>query len=613
MRIGDRIAVMSQGGHVEQFATPADLLGRPANAFVADFVGADRGLKRLAVTGIDAADLERPPVVHVRDGMADARAAIERSGARWAVVLDDAENLHGWLSAERATGSGTVGSAGPPHGGVGAGGRVPEDGDGRDAAAGGRLGRGARRRPVPRRPDARTRCTPRCAARSRAPSPRPPDLCELSCRVGPGGSRAGATDALYACRGRLSGRGVVRRTTGMLGADALGGVGVLGGHAADRLQPQGRGHQGRRADDAHRRGHRVRPRRPAAAARPGRRAPARRSRYPRRRRPRRRWPGRARPAGRRASARPAAPAGSAASHRGACARPGPPGGRRAGSAGSGRRAPRRRRGRPAGAAATSAAAGSSPYQVRTSSQDATASPRARTRRSRRRTGRQCRWSQRVTASLSSAGSASSRSTTRPCPGSTAPGSSVAHGSRTNARSCACGCGRVSLGSSESDRRPVVLGDRDDVDVEGARPPPLLAGAAGGLLQLVRPDEPPVGVPRAAHDDDRIEVGRLLDRAPRRGLVQGRAGDQAVVLQGRDRRPDRAGAVAQVRPQGQHCARHARSRRMATVTSSKGTPSSACGLCTVISTASTSGSARQTLARRWARVSSRLTGSPVRTA
>jgi osmoprotectant transport system ATP-binding protein len=110
VRLGDRIAVMSQGGHVEQYATPAELLGRPANAFVADFVGSDRGLKRLAVTGIDAADLEQPPVVHVADGLADARAAMDRHAARWAVVLDDAGNLHGWLSAERAAGSGTVGS-----------------------------------------------------------------------------------------------------------------------------------------------------------------------------------------------------------------------------------------------------------------------------------------------------------------------------------------------------------------------------------------------------------------------------------------------------------------------------------------------------------------------
>ena len=112
VRIGDRIAVMSYGGHVEQFATPAELLGKPANAFVADFVGADRGLKRLAVTGIDVADLEHPPVVHVTDSLADARATLERQGARWAVVLDDDDNLHGWLSAERAAGSGTVGSGG---------------------------------------------------------------------------------------------------------------------------------------------------------------------------------------------------------------------------------------------------------------------------------------------------------------------------------------------------------------------------------------------------------------------------------------------------------------------------------------------------------------------
>ncbi len=111
VRIGDRIAVMSYGGRVEQFAPPAELLGRPANAFVADFVGADRGLKRLAVTGISIDDLERPPVVHVADGLADARTSMATVGARWAVVLDDDGRLHGWLSSERATGAGTVGSA----------------------------------------------------------------------------------------------------------------------------------------------------------------------------------------------------------------------------------------------------------------------------------------------------------------------------------------------------------------------------------------------------------------------------------------------------------------------------------------------------------------------
>src|SRR3954447_7728396 len=108
VRLGDRIAVMSAGGTVEQFAPPAELLGTPATPFVADFVGADRGLKRLAVTGIDVGDLEQPPVVDVDDGLADARAALQHTGARWAVVLDDGKRLHGWISAERAAGVGTV-------------------------------------------------------------------------------------------------------------------------------------------------------------------------------------------------------------------------------------------------------------------------------------------------------------------------------------------------------------------------------------------------------------------------------------------------------------------------------------------------------------------------
>jgi osmoprotectant transport system ATP-binding protein len=119
VRVGDRIAVMSQGGKLEQYADPATLLGSPANEFVADFVGADRGLKRLAVTEIDVSDLERPPVVHVSDTLADARSVLDRTGARWAVVLgpgdelqgdeSQGDELQGWVSREHvAQGHGTV-------------------------------------------------------------------------------------------------------------------------------------------------------------------------------------------------------------------------------------------------------------------------------------------------------------------------------------------------------------------------------------------------------------------------------------------------------------------------------------------------------------------------
>ncbi|SEP08788.1 ABC transporter ATP-binding protein [Trujillonella endophytica] len=109
VRLGDRIAIMSAGGHVEQFAPPADLLGRPASPFVADFVGADRGLKRLAVTLIDPADLDHPPVVHAGTTLGEAAAAL--AGAAGAVVLDGAGRPCGWLPAGRAGGSGTVAAA----------------------------------------------------------------------------------------------------------------------------------------------------------------------------------------------------------------------------------------------------------------------------------------------------------------------------------------------------------------------------------------------------------------------------------------------------------------------------------------------------------------------
>jgi osmoprotectant transport system ATP-binding protein len=108
VRLGDRIAVFSTGGKLEQYDDPATLLGKPASEFVADFVGYDRGLKRLAVTPIKVDDLEKPPAVRVDKSLAEARAAMEKVGARWAIVLDQHDELHGWLSAERANGDGLV-------------------------------------------------------------------------------------------------------------------------------------------------------------------------------------------------------------------------------------------------------------------------------------------------------------------------------------------------------------------------------------------------------------------------------------------------------------------------------------------------------------------------
>ncbi|WP_432105177.1 ABC transporter ATP-binding protein [Streptomyces sp. bgisy091] len=108
VRLGDRIAVYGQG-RIEQFDTPATVLGAPSTPYVADFVGADRGLKRLSVTPVEESDLEQPPVVHLDDPLVEATARLKAAGARWAVVLDAQDTLHGWIPAGGGqSGAGTV-------------------------------------------------------------------------------------------------------------------------------------------------------------------------------------------------------------------------------------------------------------------------------------------------------------------------------------------------------------------------------------------------------------------------------------------------------------------------------------------------------------------------
>jgi osmoprotectant transport system ATP-binding protein len=69
VRLGDRIAVLADHGRLQQYAGPAELLATPANEFVREFVGTERGIKRLAVTPIPV-DALRP--VSTVDGVGDA-------------------------------------------------------------------------------------------------------------------------------------------------------------------------------------------------------------------------------------------------------------------------------------------------------------------------------------------------------------------------------------------------------------------------------------------------------------------------------------------------------------------------------------------------------------
>jgi osmoprotectant transport system ATP-binding protein len=108
IRLGDRIALLRQGGHLEQYATPAELMGTPASPFVADFVGYDRHLRRLGVVPVRASDAEaarpddtpgRLAVVRVGESLRSALVAVLRSPTGRAQMLDDAGASVGVITA----------------------------------------------------------------------------------------------------------------------------------------------------------------------------------------------------------------------------------------------------------------------------------------------------------------------------------------------------------------------------------------------------------------------------------------------------------------------------------------------------------------------------------
>jgi osmoprotectant transport system ATP-binding protein len=107
IRLADRMAVLNVGGVLEQYGAPVDVLASPASPFVLEFLGADRGLKRLALIPVSAAELQRGPAVERSASTADARAVMAREQTDWVAVLDDGRPL-GWMAAAQLDGRARV-------------------------------------------------------------------------------------------------------------------------------------------------------------------------------------------------------------------------------------------------------------------------------------------------------------------------------------------------------------------------------------------------------------------------------------------------------------------------------------------------------------------------
>jgi osmoprotectant transport system ATP-binding protein len=105
IKMGDRIAIMREGGKVQQYATPAELLMAPATEFVEDFVGADRALKRLALMRVSDIDLWKAPLAHVGQASGEVRAKLAQPDVEvpYPLLVDSDRRPLGWLSERDLT------------------------------------------------------------------------------------------------------------------------------------------------------------------------------------------------------------------------------------------------------------------------------------------------------------------------------------------------------------------------------------------------------------------------------------------------------------------------------------------------------------------------------
>jgi osmoprotectant transport system ATP-binding protein len=103
IKMGTRVAVMQQGGHLAQYAAPTELLLHPANDFVARFVGADRGLKRLTLLTVADVRLEPGEVAHVGERAGTAWARSQDAGVAYVLLLDRDNRPQGWIKAGQHT------------------------------------------------------------------------------------------------------------------------------------------------------------------------------------------------------------------------------------------------------------------------------------------------------------------------------------------------------------------------------------------------------------------------------------------------------------------------------------------------------------------------------
>ncbi|MGH9070901.1 MAG: ABC transporter ATP-binding protein [Acidimicrobiales bacterium] len=98
IKMGDKIAILREGGELVQYDTPSEILAHPVDDFVARFVGVDRGLKRMALTKLG--DIDLLAATCVRDGEEVSATSAERTGGAGVVLVDEDGRALGEVRAD---------------------------------------------------------------------------------------------------------------------------------------------------------------------------------------------------------------------------------------------------------------------------------------------------------------------------------------------------------------------------------------------------------------------------------------------------------------------------------------------------------------------------------
>jgi osmoprotectant transport system ATP-binding protein len=109
--MGDLVAVLRDGGLVEQYGTPAEILASPASDFVARFVGTDRGLKRLSLFRVNDVPLAAAVTARAGDDAAEARRRVLADPFRYLLLLDGEDRPIGWIDQHHVPASGVLDAA----------------------------------------------------------------------------------------------------------------------------------------------------------------------------------------------------------------------------------------------------------------------------------------------------------------------------------------------------------------------------------------------------------------------------------------------------------------------------------------------------------------------